>query len=88
MIGEIQENGQFDVVWKTDGPIRAQAWSPFIPDSKEKVADWTYPWVCGTAKSLSLVRKNLFQFPTILVTSSKFVASSKVGLGKLGEIVV
>ena len=50
VIGEIQENGQFDVVWKTDGPIRAQAWSPFIPDSKEKVADWTYPWVCGNCK--------------------------------------
>ncbi len=50
VIGEIQENGQFDVVWKTDGPIRAQAWSPFIPDSAEKVADWTYPWVCGNCK--------------------------------------
>ena len=50
VIGEITENGQFDVVWKTDGPIRAQAWSPHIPDSKEKVADWTYPWVCGNCK--------------------------------------
>ncbi len=47
VIGEITENGQFDIVWKTDGPIRAQAWSPFIPDSAKKVADWTYPWVCG-----------------------------------------
>jgi urea transport system substrate-binding protein len=47
VIGEITENGQFDIVWRTDGPIRAQAWSPFIPDSAKKVADWTYPWVCG-----------------------------------------
>jgi urea transport system substrate-binding protein len=47
LIGEVREDGQFDVVWKTDGPIRAQAWSPFIPDSAKKVADWTYPWVCG-----------------------------------------
>jgi urea transport system substrate-binding protein len=46
-IGEVQANGQFHVVWKTDGPIRAQAWSPFIPDSAKKVADWTYPWACG-----------------------------------------
>ena len=46
-IGEIQENGQFQVVWKTTGPIKAQAWSPFIPDSAKKVANWTYPWVCG-----------------------------------------
>lgn len=47
VIGEITEDGQFDIVWKTDGPIRAQAWSPYIPESAEKVADWTYPWVCG-----------------------------------------
>ncbi len=46
-IGEITEDGQFDVVWKTEGPIRAQAWSPYLPDSAKKVADWTYPWVCG-----------------------------------------
>jgi urea transport system substrate-binding protein len=50
VIGEIQADGQFEIVWKTDGPIRAQAWSPHIPDSKEKVADWTYPWVCGNCK--------------------------------------
>ena len=47
MIGEVTEDGQFEIVWKTDGPIRAEAWSPFIPDSAKKVADWTYPWVCG-----------------------------------------
>jgi urea transport system substrate-binding protein len=46
-IGEIQANGQFQVVWKSEGLIRAQAWSPFIPESAKKVADWTYPWVCG-----------------------------------------
>jgi urea transport system substrate-binding protein len=47
LIGEVKGDGQFKVVWKTDGPIRAQAWSPFIPDSAKKVADWTFPWVCG-----------------------------------------
>ncbi len=46
-IGEIQPDGQFKVVWKTDGPIRAMPWSPYVPDSAKKVADWTYPWVCG-----------------------------------------
>jgi urea transport system substrate-binding protein len=46
-IAEVQANGQFKVVWKTDGPIRAMPWSPFVPESKTKVADWTYPWVCG-----------------------------------------
>ncbi len=46
-IGEIRPDGQFDIVWKTEGPIRAQAWSPYLPDSAKKVADWTFPWVCG-----------------------------------------
>ncbi len=46
-IGEVQSDGQFKIVWKTDGPIRAQAWSPFIPESSKKVADWTFPWLCG-----------------------------------------
>ncbi len=47
VIGEVKEDGQFQIVWKTPGPIRANAWSPFIPESAKMVADWTYPWVCG-----------------------------------------
>ena len=47
MIGEIQANGQFDIVWQTKGPIKADAWSPFLPEDKGKIADWTFPWVCG-----------------------------------------
>ena len=40
-IGEVQGNGQFNVVWKTKGPVRAQPWSPFIPgnDKKPEVPD-------------------------------------------------
>ena len=47
MIGEILPNGQFDIVWQTKGPIKADAWSPFIPESAKLTADWSYPWVCG-----------------------------------------
>ena len=47
MIGEIQANGQFETVWQTKGPIKADAWSPFIPESAKLTADWTFPWVCG-----------------------------------------
>jgi urea transport system substrate-binding protein len=47
VIGEVQADGQFQIVWKTEGPLRAAPWSPFVPDSKDKVADWTYPFVCG-----------------------------------------
>ena len=36
MIGEIQADAQFDVVWKTKGPIRAQPWSPFIAGNEVK----------------------------------------------------
>jgi urea transport system substrate-binding protein len=36
MIGEIQEDGQFSVVWQTEGPLRAQPWSPFIPGNDKK----------------------------------------------------
>ncbi len=28
--------GQFDVVWQTKGPIRAQPWSPFIEGNEGK----------------------------------------------------
>jgi len=47
MIGEIRPDAQFDVVWQTKAPIKADAWSPYLAEDKGKIADWTYPWVCG-----------------------------------------
>ena len=47
MIGEITSDGQFDIVWQTDETMKADAWSPFIPESAKLTADWSYPWVCG-----------------------------------------
>jgi urea transport system substrate-binding protein len=35
-IGEVKADGQFNVVWKTPGPIKARPWSPFIPENKGK----------------------------------------------------
>ena len=35
-IGEIKGDGQFNVVWKTPGPVKAQPWSPFIAENKGK----------------------------------------------------
>jgi urea transport system substrate-binding protein len=35
-IGEVKADGQFNVVWKTKGPIKAQPWSPFIPGNDKK----------------------------------------------------
>ena len=40
LIGEILEDGQFDVVWKTKGLVPGDAWSNFLPGSKNLVSDW------------------------------------------------
>ena len=50
LIGEIQADGQFETVWKTDGVVKGDAWSNFIPESAKLTADWTYPWVCGNCE--------------------------------------
>ncbi|HMO29999.1 urea ABC transporter substrate-binding protein [Enterovirga sp.] len=39
-IGEIKENGQFDVVWKTDGLVPGDAWSKELEGSRDLEADW------------------------------------------------
>ena len=36
LIGEIKADGQFSVVWKTAGPVRANPWSPFIAGNDKK----------------------------------------------------
>ena len=35
-IGEVKADGQFNVVWKTPGPIKAAPWSPYIPGNDKK----------------------------------------------------
>jgi urea transport system substrate-binding protein len=35
-IGEVKADGQFNVVWKTPGPVKAQPWSPFITGNDKK----------------------------------------------------
>jgi urea transport system substrate-binding protein len=47
LIGEIQDDGQYQVVWETDGLVPGDAWSDYLPDSKDIVADWTDPINCG-----------------------------------------
>ena len=36
LIGEVKADGQFSVVWKTSGPVRANPWSPFIAGNESK----------------------------------------------------
>jgi urea transport system substrate-binding protein len=41
LIGEIQEDGQFETVWQTEAEVAGDAWSDFLESSKVVVADWT-----------------------------------------------
>ena len=47
IIGEILADGQFQEVWRTKGLVTAEPWSKFVKDSKEKIADWTWPNITG-----------------------------------------
>lgn len=40
LIGEVQEDGQFEVVWQTDGLVPGDAWSDHLPGSKDLIGDW------------------------------------------------
>jgi urea transport system substrate-binding protein len=46
-IGEIQADGQFEVVWSTPDTVIGDAWSNYLPSSKDLISDWTAPVSCG-----------------------------------------
>ncbi len=39
-IGEVRGDGQFDIVWKTSTTVPGDAWSDYLPGSKDLEADW------------------------------------------------
>jgi urea transport system substrate-binding protein len=47
LIGEIQEDGQFETVWQTPGLVPGDAWSDYLPDSAPLISDWRKPMSCG-----------------------------------------
>ena len=47
LIGEIQDDGQFQIVDQTPTTIVADEWSDYLPGSKDLIADWRYPLHCG-----------------------------------------
>ncbi len=53
LIGEIQEDGQFFVVWETEDLIAGDAWSPYLEGSKDLIADWTDPINCGNYNTVT-----------------------------------
>lgn len=47
LIGEIQDDGQFEIVYQTSGLLVGDAWSDFLPGSKDLISDWRAPLSCG-----------------------------------------
>ncbi len=47
LIGEIQDDGQFEIVWQTAGTEAGDAWSDYLPGSKDLISDWRAPFSCG-----------------------------------------
>ncbi|WP_373289028.1 urea ABC transporter substrate-binding protein [Aureimonas endophytica] len=47
LIGEIQEDGQFQTVYETPGLVLGDEWSDYLPESKPLIADWRKPMNCG-----------------------------------------
>ena len=50
-IGEIKADGQFNVVWKTPGPIKAAPWSPYILGNENKQCPMGCPCKVGGCAS-------------------------------------
>ncbi len=46
-VGEIQDDGQFEVVWETDGLVLGDEWSDHLPESAPLIANWRAPMSCG-----------------------------------------
>jgi urea transport system substrate-binding protein len=51
LIGEIQDDGQFDVVWETSGLVVGDEWSDYLEGSKDLISDWRAPLSCGNFKT-------------------------------------
>ncbi|PSJ23694.1 urea ABC transporter substrate-binding protein [Halomonas sp. ND22Bw] len=47
LIGEIQDNGQFSIVWETPSTVAGDAWSDYLPGSRDLISDWRAPMRCG-----------------------------------------
>ena len=53
LIGEIRDDGQFDVVWETAGLVLGDEWSDFLPESADLIADWRAPIACGNFNAVT-----------------------------------
>ncbi len=42
-LGEVMDDGLFEIVWETDGPIDPEPWNQFVPDTIGFACDWSDP---------------------------------------------
>jgi urea transport system substrate-binding protein len=42
-IGEVRDDGLFNIVWSSEGPVDPVPWNQFVPDTKGYACDWTDP---------------------------------------------
>ncbi|MBW4483157.1 MAG: urea ABC transporter substrate-binding protein [Tildeniella torsiva UHER 1998/13D] len=42
-LGEVMDDGLFNIVWETDGPIDPEPWNQFVPDTIGFACDWSDP---------------------------------------------
>lgn len=49
-IGEIRDDGLFDIVFATDGPVDPLPWNQYVPDTKGFACDWSDPAKGGKFK--------------------------------------
>ncbi len=40
-LGEVRDDGMFDIIWATDGAIEPLPWNQFVPDTKGFACDWS-----------------------------------------------
>ena len=42
-IGQVRDDGLFDIVWSTEEPVIPQPWNQFVPETKGYGCDWSDP---------------------------------------------
>ena len=49
-IGQVRDDGLFDIVYATDGPVTPVPWNQYVPDTKGYACDWSDPAKGGKYK--------------------------------------
>ena len=42
-IGEVRDDGLFNIVWSTEGPVAPIPWNQYVPETKGYACDWSDP---------------------------------------------